>query len=653
VDATGRRAEVVAILLLTAVAMIGLPVATQLTAVIGFIIGLPISGWTLPTAIIVTAAVVVLAARRSLPDRGLSVAAGVIALQLGALALGVTTIGATYDLSFDGQWFNQEAVLVLDSGWNPLREPAPVDVALEKGARSRVDGYVKGSWVSSAAIFALTGRIEHGKVFDVLLILGATAAAAAAAACIPTVPLLGALVFGLLAALNPTTLNQLSTQMTDGDLACGLLVLAAGLAAMLLGPSPRLAALVASLGIVSSFGSKMSGPPMAALVLIAGLLTALAIDRRQVTRGMVAAMIAAGVVSAIANLNPLATNWMWFGHPLYPYYGDSKTDAGFAEEKQSGGLDALAVSAFSIPSGGSNAGASLRSMMKGERFRKPFLVSRRDFVTMRMPGQHVGGWGPLFGGMILIGLSVLLLEVRRRPMTVLAVAAVCSTLIASTLILHYPWIARYAPQVWWVPLLTLPVALSSPRRWTRGLGIALAAVAAVNTVPVLALHLIQSAKGTEMVRGVFLELRENDPEPDVCFGVLRSNRQRMAELGIRARETSDPERHIGILLGRTRPRLMGSLVRFREAHSGPRVVARWRPDRWAKDHELRLTPVDPPTGDTAPIVRNYDRTVFRAVFDGVPPGRWLVSIRACNALGCGPADTKEITVPAEASATDG
>ena len=638
-----QRQAAINALSLTALAMIGLPVTIQIVAVAGFAAGLPIGSGTLPVAWIISAIGLIVIAHRTEVSRPLFSSVVLILIQTVVLALSILGLGATYDLSFDGQWFNQEAVLVLDSGWNPLHGPASAEDATEVGARSKVNGYTKAAWIGDASVVSLTGHIEAGKALDPLLFLAALAAAAAAAACFSRVSIPVAFVFGLLLAANPTALNQLTTHMVDGDLGWGLTVLGSGLVIMTVGGPTVLATLIASMGLIWTIGTKFSGAPMAVCLLVLALFLAIAINRHRVTARRVAALAAATIVAALLNANPFVTNALWFEHPLYPYYGPQQTDIRFSGGQ--GGFAAMALSMVSRPSREPNLEESHRQLMTGDLIDWPFRATLRGFAAIRMPGAHIGGWGPLFGSMILFGIGILALEIRPRPPTVFAALLVILAIIASSLLIQYPWLARYVPQTWWIPLVAFPVAMTSIRRLTRTLGWGLATLALATGVTTSILHLHHATQATARTKQQLEGLGAAGESIGIHYGFFQSNRRRLSELGIDAHEVSDPSYAIDVVVGRNRPRILGHRILSPSAEESHRLVLRWFPDPRASTHRVRISsPDDSPTGDGSRLIEvDAPRSRIRIPIE---VGRWRIGVSGCNNLGCGPEDLIDINIPA-------
>lgn len=75
------------------------------------------------------------------------------------------------DLSYDGQAYQQTAIIKLSEGWNPFYKQLSRD---ELGTLALwVNHYPKAMWIYSTGIYQLVGDIEQAKVFSPLLLFAA------------------------------------------------------------------------------------------------------------------------------------------------------------------------------------------------------------------------------------------------------------------------------------------------------------------------------------------------------------------------------------------------------------------------------------------------------------------------------------------------
>ncbi len=426
-------------------------------------------------------------------------------------AVGIVTVvsatliaGAFFDLSWDGQFYHQEAVLQIDEGWNPVHDPAA-------GSMVWVTHYPKAAWYQAAAIVATTGRIETGKAPG--LLLAAVSVSLVFVMISEGLPRIRrwAPPVALLVAPGPIAAVQWATFYADGMLAALLLLMLSAAVIACLRPDlwrPCLAVAVAS--SVLATGVKLTGAIYVA-ILIVGI--APAFWRRAPAGGATrrAALGALAIVvagSLIAGYNPYLTNLRLAGNPFYPVLGPGAIDVTGAQA-DTGFLERGPVGRFVV----SHASAS------GDRIRpkSPLAVGWPELVAMGAADTRHGGFGPLSAASFLASCACAPVLLRRyrslsldgRRLATWAVPAVA----VSVAVNPAAWWARYVPQAWFlVPaaaLIALDSALADRRRGGLGVVVAALAVALVvaNGVLVSGPNVASQVIGTEQVLHVHHELR--------------------------------------------------------------------------------------------------------------------------------------------------
>jgi hypothetical protein len=81
-------------------------------------------------------------------------------------ALAVVASGTLYDLSVDGQYYHQAAIIAMHNGWDPLTQELP-----PAGENLWIEHYPQGAWSHAAVLYRVMGRIEPAKALNLLLLL--------------------------------------------------------------------------------------------------------------------------------------------------------------------------------------------------------------------------------------------------------------------------------------------------------------------------------------------------------------------------------------------------------------------------------------------------------------------------------------------------
>jgi hypothetical protein len=520
VDRTGRGGAV-AILAAAAAGLLALAAATEVAAALGFALGRPVSPWALVAGAAGAAATTLLAARGAGRRAPLAASAIVVAAALA----GPIAARRVYDVSWDGQTYHQLGVLRLAEGWNPVAGPLPVP---PDSSAYFVNHYAKGAWLRAAVAYQATGDLEAAKGWTIVLLAAAGLAAAAALLAIPPLHAGWAAAGGALAAANPVLTAQLLTSYVDGQLGAVLTAWAAlALLALLRGAGVAALAGLAACALLAP-GLKFTG---AVYAVPFGLLAALAASRwRPRAAPAIALACAAGVAAGVAGVgwNPYFTNWRTRGHPFYPLAGPEaidiipgQIDAGFLARSP---LRRLAISTFA---------ASYNQREGAPVLKWPFQVLDGETSPFRWPDVRFGGFGPLFSGGLLLAAAAAAagLLARSRPAALAALAA--AALLAAALLNPHAWWARYAPQLWLVPLALALAGALARRRAAAVLAAAALAVLAADAALVATNALRRAGKRSDVLRAQLASLAREPGPVAIRLGAFEAQRVRLRAAGVR------------------------------------------------------------------------------------------------------------------------
>ena len=446
----GQRAARVLLLAGTTILLAG--AATEAVAAAGFALGRTIGPAILMLGVALALAVTAALARLS-PGGGGARAwwAGLAVALATALASGLAA-GLLHDRSFDGQWYHQRAVEALARYWNPFAGHLPGELM--------ANHYARGAWYRAAALRVLGAPMETGKAWNLALAAAAGMLTFAAAIRLAEAGTARATAVALIAAANPVAIYQAATFYVDGQLSSALTALAAaGALAVVTAEPAALAAFGAAVAIAVQlkFTGVVYATGLGAAAVGAALLRR---DGRSARR--VGCMAAAALAIALVGtgFDPYVTNTRERGHPFWPLAGRDTIDVMLAQYpagfERMGRVRKLAISLLAIPDDGP------RGLVP--RLKVPFGVGAGEDVAFRVADVRLGGLGPWFSGALCLSLALAGLSLAagaRRAAPALGAAGV---LLASVLVNPECWWARYAPQLWLVPIaLALAPAARFPR----------------------------------------------------------------------------------------------------------------------------------------------------------------------------------------------
>jgi hypothetical protein len=452
---------------------------------------------------------------------------GILAVLVAIFLLGIYVSGKIYDLSWDGQAYHQEAIIQLANGWNPFHDP-PLPIV----SGIWINHYAKGPWIVSASLYILTGHIEQSKVFNILLIVSSFFLCLSALSAHYRRWAPEPLLFSALAACNPIAILQSSTFYIDGQLSSMLIIILSLLFLIIKSPDVFLA-LALILSVIIAVNIKFTA---LAYILALGLpvLLYLFLVKEKRPLKLIASSLGIGLIAGLlfVGFNPYVTNTVRNGNPFYPLAGPHAvnivTANSPADFQTMNRLEKLFVSTFSET--GNGAGP------QPARWKWPFTVSKEELKAVWLD-TRIAGFGPLFGGAVLLSVILLAtawpLEKRKTLVcTGLGLLIVCSALVNPE-----AWWARYAPQLWLLPVLCAMLGLAINSKPQRILGLAIVLVLCLNLYLVSASYFERQSKENAILQGQLAEMRTAHLVL-VSFRSNQSNRVRLTEAGVHYREVS-------------------------------------------------------------------------------------------------------------------
>jgi hypothetical protein len=437
---------------------------------------------------------------------------------LGMTFLAVGISAAFYDLSWDGQWYHQNAIYGMIQGWNPLFEPMR---AFAGHNELWIRHYAKGPWYIGTAMAALTGQIEAGK-FQTWLAMGAVFAAVVAACLDGGLRRTRALALGCVVALNPVAISEVLSFLVDGLMVCYLACYVAALFGGFRRASP-LIVFVGAASAVCSINTKFTGLVFLCMIC-AGAGLYLLVSRRDLFWRFVGLNLGAiGLGTIVLGFNPYVTNAIHRSHPFYPLAG-SRAFPSLAEQgedpietgetppnmKGRPRLVRLGYAVFGRPGFPPYNGEPVARLMW------PFAVHPGDWAVYRFHDVRIAGLGPFFSGALVLGLilSCWLLWTSAAPrfLLLLGLGVVVATLLSNV----HMWWARYSPHLWWIPILpAVMVFWRSRSRWQVRLAWSVVGLLLVDALIVTAVRLQWEVQATRTLQRQLVDLRSSGRTIDV------------------------------------------------------------------------------------------------------------------------------------------
>lgn len=465
-------------------ALVSLLGTMEVVASVGFAAGSRLGAWSILPAVVGTGMLLWFASKAVLTSSGARTVGTLAACAVGIVIACVVVSGLFFDVSWDGNTAHQVAVVQLAQGWNPLRE-LHVD-------RSRiaqwlaVENFPKGAWIRAAVIYRTTGALEQAKASGLILAIASWLAWVALLLAVVRDRTRTAMVLAGLVAVNPVVLAQAFTFMVDGQVA-SLFALSLAYCGLLYTRSARwpvAAVLAATLMMLAT--AKFTGLVYAVAIACA-LAVAVALVKPRVSRGTLAMWVCGGLIAALClvGFNPYAENLLQNRSIFYPLVGANAVD--IMSNNSPGDFvgtnrfQRLFRSLFSMAD--HQRGSSPEAVIT--RLKIPFSVHRSEIRPYLAPETRIAGLGPLFGGSLLlalIGVGMLLWSPRTRHDRFVQGLVFAQCVVVATVVINpEAWWARYAPQLWLLPVFAaIALVVRGPGRLARVLGWGLCALLIVN-----------------------------------------------------------------------------------------------------------------------------------------------------------------------------
>lgn len=163
----------------------------------------------------------------------------------------------------------------------------------------------------------------------------------------------------------------------------------------------------------------------------------------------------------------------------------------------------------------------------------PFAVSPKELYAMQSTDTRIGGFGPWYGGCVLLALTLGIFGWRSRSWAHnRAFVTVMISLVLLIGINPEAWWARYVPFAW---LLPIAAWLWGRAQRLQKLSAMLLAAIVVNLAMSITPVILHTLRQDDRLEAALRELRERKSVVLVRYHNMYSNRVRLAEAGITVR----------------------------------------------------------------------------------------------------------------------
>lgn len=362
----------------------------------------------------------------------------------------------TYDVSWDGQWYHQDAILKLYNGWNPFYSNAITNYVLID-SDMWIQHYPQASWYLQASILDLTEKIQGAKSINIILIINLLMLSYYTLVnYIKLKSRLVSIIISICIALNPVACYQLNSFYVDGQSAMLLSSYILLLIILYKEKSLLTYLLIASL-IIYTCNIKFTNLIYVSIISLSYYLLDL-FTNKKLNYKLSAYFISIFIVTVFyVGYGSYGRNIIEKGHPFYPLLGKNSYGNIVADVNKSANFinnnrfENFILSTFSYP--------KYSRQPNNSELRIPF--TKTEYFQYSRTDSEIAGFGAIYSDLLLIIIILITIPLiyylkkykEYYPLIVLII-----TIISTVIIIPEMFVARYIPQFWLVPIILLLMA---------------------------------------------------------------------------------------------------------------------------------------------------------------------------------------------------
>lgn len=386
----------------------------------------------------------------------------------------------TYDVSWDGQWYHQDAIIKLTEGWNPFFDTYDTNKSLSE-SDIWIHHYPHGSWIVQANIFKLTGSIQSTKLLTLLLSYCCFCIGLTVLVKKHNVALFSATMFSLGIALNPIAYSQFLSFYVDGQSAMCISIYILLLYYLLKQPSVLISILTASV-FIYVVNIKFTNLVYLSIFNFAFFIWYFIREKKYRLTLFVAfsAVYIIGVI--LIGYSSYTRNSIEKGHPFYPLMGKNNVgeivgnihkSANFFDQNR---FENFISASFAYPEYARNPASS--------RFRIPF--TKVDYTNYYRTDTELSGFGARWSELLIItSIILIIILIHKRIQHKIYFVLFLTILLISVFINEQCFEARYVSQLWLVPLSILIYLYVSGRTFAKTIALIIAGLFMYNTYMII------------------------------------------------------------------------------------------------------------------------------------------------------------------------
>lgn len=360
-------------------------------------------------------------------------------------------LSKTYDTSWDGQWYHQDAILKLIEGWNPFYNTYDANISISESDRW-IHHYPQASWMVQANILKIGNSIQASKLLHLLLSIASFGISFYVIRRVININIIITAIFSLYVAFNPVTYSQFFSFYVDGQSAMGLSMYLFILVLLAYNPNKYLYILLACLFIYFS-NIKFTNLIYLSIFNVFYFIWIFVNNSNTIRIKLFtyfSILYCFGIL--VVGYSSYTRNLLEKGHPFYPILGknnvgnivkDIPLSANFKDQNR---FQNLLDASFAYPVYARQPDSS--------KFRMPFTEVNYD--NFFRTDAELSGFGARWSEILIFSILILLyLLFKLNAKKKLYLLLLLSSILLSVFINEQCFVARYVPQLWLLPMVLI------------------------------------------------------------------------------------------------------------------------------------------------------------------------------------------------------
>lgn len=382
------------------------------------------------------------------------------------------------DFTFDGNTYHKATIGLLKEGWNPLYETA---AEFDNGRENKIyienssselwtelwtDCYARATHVYQANAYALTNNIESGKSINTLSIIALFLIIFSYLA-LRFKKIVFPFIFALCCITYSVVSAQYLTVYIDFFVYIYLLLLLFSFFVIEFRRNEKelnFGLLIYSLALLMLINIKFNSFAYAGIFCLGYYFYYIykLIKKREKEQKFFVKFTTISAINVIVGvfiigLSVYPKNFIEYGNPFYPLYGENKVD--IITENQPAEFENLPTKEKYTRAMFSKTENMAKASGRETEYKIPFAVSKDEMNYIRMTDTRISGNGVLFSGIFIISLILLILTSIKMYHYNKKIFIMASIPLAITFLMIFllseSWWARYFPQTYFIVLIVI------------------------------------------------------------------------------------------------------------------------------------------------------------------------------------------------------